>query len=292
MAYYRKSKNPQTAAPKYLPLPFCYSEENTIGCFLREKRPNEQTAELVIVDLETTGLNVAKDEVIEVALLRATYSKESFDILEITKVYDGLREPSFPLNEKIVSLTGLTDEKLHGHSIDFQKVFEILNGVKLIISHNAAFDRPFFEKLMEGQIDSKFYWGCSIEGISWKYGHKKESTALLNLLHSCGYDYDAHRALNDVYALATLLIREKVIKELVLNTRRGYQIISIRNADSLSYDDLKKLRFMYCSEQNKYYRTIHGTQLNYYLNSLQKLGIPRCFVEVNSVSGLNAFRMM
>ncbi|MDY6416511.1 MAG: exonuclease domain-containing protein [Succinivibrio dextrinosolvens] len=292
MANYKNSKNPQTAAPKYLPLPFCFSEDHTVGWFFREKRPNEKTAEFVIVDLETTGLNIARDEVIEVALLRATYSMESFDILAITKVYDGLREPSAPLSEKIVELTGLTDEKLVGHTIDFQKIFEILKGVNLIISHNASFDRPFFEKLMEGHIDSRFYWGCSIEGISWKLGHRKESTALVNLLHSCGYDYDAHRALNDVYALATLLIHEKVIKELIMNTRRGYQIVSIRNAESLSYDELRKLRFMYCSEQNKYYKTIHGTQLNFYLNGISKLGIPREFVEVKSVSGLNAFRMM
>ena len=69
-------------------------------------------------------------------------------------------------------------------------------------------------------------------------------------------------------------------------------IISIRNADNLSYDELRKLRFMYCSSENKYYKTIHGSQLNYYLTGLNKLGIAKENLEVKQVSGLNAFRMM
>ena len=145
---------------------------------------------------------------------------------------------------------------------------------------------------MEGHIDSKFYWGCSMEGVSWRVGHKKESCALPKLVRSVGYEYEAHRAINDVFALLALLIKENALRELILNTSKGYEIISIRNADNLSYDELRKLRFMYCSSENKYYKTIHGSQLNYYLTGLNKLGIAKENLEVKQVSGLNAFRMM
>ena len=145
---------------------------------------------------------------------------------------------------------------------------------------------------MEGHIDSKFYWGCSIEGIAWKYKHGKESASLVKLVQSVGYEYEAHRAINDVFALLTLLIKENALRELILNTSKGYEIISIRNADNLSFDELKKLRFMYCSSENKYYKTIHGSQMNYYLTALNRLGIAKENLEVKQVSGLNAFRMM
>ena len=290
MAYYKNYRQNNSVASKLKPLPFDYREG--YGCFFRNKRQNEKTGEVIFIDLETTGLNVSTDEVIEVAMVRATYSKETFDILEITKTYDGLREPSHPLSEKIVSLTGLTDEKLQGCKIDFQKIFEILKDCSLIISHNAAFDRPFFEKLMEGQIDSKFYWGCSMEGVSWRVGHKKESCSLPKLLRSVGYEYEAHRAINDVFAMLTLLIKENALKELLINTSKGYEIIRIKNADNLPYEELRKLRFMYKSEQNSYYKTIHGSQLNYYLTGLNKLGIANEDLEVKQVSGLNAFRLM
>ena len=290
MAYYKNYRQNNSVAPKLKPLPFDYREG--YGCFFRNKRQNEKTGEVIFIDLETTGLNVSTDEVIEVAMVRATYSKETFDILEITKTYDGLREPSHPLSEKIVSLTGLTDENLQGCKIDFQKIFEILKDCSLIISHNAAFDRPFFEKLMEGKVDSKFYWGCSIEGIAWRMKHGKDSVSLVKLLQSVGYEYEAHRAINDVFALLTLLIKENTLRELILNTSKGYEIISIKNADNLAYEELSKLRFMYCSSENKYYKTIHGSQMNVYLSALNRLGIAKENLEVKQVSGLNAFRMM
>lgn len=290
MAYYKNNRNSQTIAPRLKPLPFDYREG--YGCFFRKAKENEKTGEVVFLDLETTGLNISKDEVIEIGMVRATYSKATFEILEISKAYDGFREPSAPLSETIVNLTGLTDEKLHGCTLDFKKIFEILNGCNLIVSHNAAFDRPFFERLMEGQIDSKFYWGCSMEGVSWRVGHKKESCSLPKLVRSVGYEYEAHRAINDVFAMLTLLIKENALKELLINTSKGYEIIRIKNADNLPYDELKKLRFMYKSEQNSYYKTIHGSQLNYYLTGLNKLGIANEDLEVKQVSGLNAFRMM
>ena len=290
MAYYKNNRQNNSVVPRLKPLPFDYCEG--YGCFFRKAKENEKTGEVVFLDLETTGLNISKDEVIEVGMVRATYSKATFEILEISKAYDGFREPSAPLSETIVNLTGLTDEKLHGCTLDFKKIFEILKDCSLIISHNAAFDRPFFEKLMEGHIDSKFYWGCSMEGVSWRVGHKKESCSLPKLVRSVGYEYEAHRAINDVFALLTLLIKENALKELLINTSKGYEIIRIKNADNLPYDELRKLRFMYKSEQNSYYKTIHGSQLNYYLTGLNKLGIANEDLEVKQVSGLNAFRLM
>lgn len=72
----------------------------------------------VPVDTETTGLDHAKDEVIEIGAVAFTHDNEGV-IGDVVGVYSGLRQPAEPIPAEITRLTGITDQMVAGLEIDF-----------------------------------------------------------------------------------------------------------------------------------------------------------------------------
>jgi DNA polymerase-3 subunit alpha (Gram-positive type) len=110
--------------------------------FLRRAREHVfglRALEYVIVDIETTGLEPAANEITEVAALRVEKG-------EIRDVYASLIKINCPLPEEIKKLTGITDEMLRESGRDKGEVLRgFLNFVKdtPLIAHNIEFDVPF-----------------------------------------------------------------------------------------------------------------------------------------------------
>lgn len=164
--------------------------------------PNEQLAPIVILDTETTGTNKASDKIIELALVRCTVSLTSKRIVSVDGIYDEFHDPKEPLAPEIVKLTGITDDMVRGKSIDRDILARYVTDEPLIVAHNAAFDRPFFERYFYEY--KNLPWACSYREIMWNsLGYKAAN--LEGLVLSAGYFYDAHRACNDCLALAWLL---------------------------------------------------------------------------------------
>src|SRR6201981_1404821 len=63
----------------------------------------------ILLDVETTGLNTAQDEVIELAMVKFTYLPDD-RIATVTGVFSSFNEPSIPIPEEVVELTQITDE--------------------------------------------------------------------------------------------------------------------------------------------------------------------------------------
>jgi|GEM_PF-5268204 len=72
----------------------------------------------VPVDTETTGVDHAKDEVIEIGAVAFTHDNEGV-IGDVVGVYSGLRQPAEPIPAEITRLTGITDQMVAGLEIDF-----------------------------------------------------------------------------------------------------------------------------------------------------------------------------
>lgn len=100
----------------------------------------------VLVDTETTGLQHANDEVIEIGAVAFTYDDDS-TVGDVVGVYSGLRQPSSPIPPEITRLTGITDGMVAGQEIDIDALDALIEPADLVIAHNAGFDRPFCEKL-------------------------------------------------------------------------------------------------------------------------------------------------
>ncbi len=183
---------------------------------------------LVIIDTETTGVDPRKHKIIELALVKVRYSPGLGRVTSIEQVYDELEDPGEKLHPDIVAITGLTDADLAGHRIDDGEVCSILAGAPLMVAHNAAFDRPMFEKRFAGvgSLD-RLPWACSCREINWNRLDGRVSSYRLPLIASAvGYFYDAHRAAVDCLALLWLLsVVQGALAELLANADRTSYVI-------------------------------------------------------------------
>jgi DNA polymerase III subunit epsilon len=154
-----------------------------------------------VVDVETTGLDRDTDVVIEIGLRPFAFDKETGAVVQISEAYDGLEDPGRPIPPFVTQLTGLGDDDVRGKQIDWQRVRELIEGVDIVIAHNAAFDRAFIDPRIGGP---RKIWGCSHELVDWAgHGYTTSKLEILNLFH--GFFVNSHRAMGDVDALLHLL---------------------------------------------------------------------------------------
>lgn len=163
-----------------------------------EPRPGKRVG--VVLDCETTGLDPAEAEVIELAMLRFEFDEHG--IGRVLGAFSGLQEPLRPLPPEITAITGLTDADLTGHAIDDVEVEALVAGADLVIAHNASFDRRFAERRWPGF--ERVPWGCSLAQVPWRE-EGFEAARLKLLLVEAGYFHRGHRALDDAAATLHLL---------------------------------------------------------------------------------------
>lgn len=196
----------------------------------------------VIIDLETTGLDPSKDEIIEIAMVKFRYS-ENDEITGISGVFQSFSQPTNPIPEIITELTGITDDMVADHKIDFDVLSEFVSEANVIIAHNAVFDRRFAErawKLFEYKP-----WACSATEIAWRE-HGFDGSRLSYLLSGVGFFHDAHRALDDCQALVEILSRplpvtsQSALKALLSHARRPTIRIWAENSPFDFKDELKR----------------------------------------------------
>jgi DNA polymerase-3 subunit epsilon len=160
---------------------------------------------IVILDTETTGLDSSRDQIVELALLRLQIDSQTGLPAGPVQVYDGLRDPGMPMPKIAREITGITDAMLAGQALDLARIDSLLDGVDLVIAHNASFDRPFVESLLSQA--QELNWACSFADIDWTAaGHS--SAKLSYLASSLGWFYDAHRAEMDCHALLKVLMAD------------------------------------------------------------------------------------
>lgn len=157
----------------------------------------------VIVDFETTGVDAAKDEIIEVAMVKFYYS-DNDEITGLAGTFQSFNEPSVPIPAEITELTGITNEMVAGQRIDAVALENFVSAANIVIAHNASFDRKFAER--SWPLFEHKHWACSQTQIDWKkngFGGAK----LGYLLAGAGYFHSAHRAIDDCHAVLELLVR-------------------------------------------------------------------------------------
>ena len=192
---------------------------------------------VVFLDTETTGLSADSDTIIELGLVRASFSPSAKKLVSIDRIVSAYEDPGIPLSPFITELTGITDDMVRGKRIYEQTIADCLDNACLVVAHNASFDRPFFEKRFTGFDDMK--WACSLEGIDWnRLGfsrHKLEDLALKS-----GYFYEAHRAAIDCLALAWLLhIHPDAMADMLEQADRKTVVVHAFGAPFEARDTLK-----------------------------------------------------
>lgn len=109
-------------------------------------------SELVVFDIETTGFNARKDDIIEIGAVKIKDRKiiDSFNTFVST---------SMKLPDKIIELTGITDSMLVGAP----SIKEALTGFRefvgensILIAHNASFDVKFIKEKYLVNFNEKY----------------------------------------------------------------------------------------------------------------------------------------
>lgn len=157
--------------------------------------------QLGILDTETTGLNPAGAELIEIAITTMTINEDG-SLHDLAQPKSWLEQPSLPLEPKIIQVTGLTDADLTGRRFDDEAITEHISSCDVLVSHNARFDRAFLAARYGELVDKP--WGCTAADMDW-LAHGIGGRSLGHLLYEAGYFYEAHRAAPDSWALACLL---------------------------------------------------------------------------------------
>jgi DNA polymerase-3 subunit epsilon len=156
----------------------------------------------LILDTETTGIDAQKDDVIELGMVLFEYAPATGRIYRIVDTFDQLQDPGRPLPAEIIALTHITDDMLRGQRIDATAVETFVARAKLVIAHNAAFDRPFVER--QWKVFETKPWADSMSQVHWY--DEGVATQKQELIALClGFFYNAHRAENDCFALLHIL---------------------------------------------------------------------------------------
>lgn len=156
-----------------------------------------QFDDLIVLDTETTGLQVYAAELIEIAAARVHKGK-------ITDTFQTFVAPSRPIPPAITELTGITNADVAGAPQAEQAVRELATfvGGAPVLAHNAAFDRGFIEAVEGGKnVTPRWIDSLALSRIALPLlkNHK-----LQDMARAYGVCDVTHRALDDVRALAAM----------------------------------------------------------------------------------------
>ncbi|ACT59307.1 3'-5' exonuclease [Hirschia baltica] len=206
----------------------------------------------LLIDTETTGLDYREAELIEIALVPFEYSTEG-KLVTFGKALDQFQQPKSPISEEITKLTGITNEMVAGQKIDIPAVEQLIKESDLIIAHNAAFDRPFAERLTPAFKAKP--WACSLVDIDWKEeGYESPKLSFLAMEH--GFYYKAHRADIDCWATIKLLAQrlktsgDRAMAHLLTSAREERWRIWATNTNFAKKDILKNRGYRWESGEN------------------------------------------
>ncbi len=176
--------------------------------------------EMIVFDLETTGLSAANERIIEIGAIKIKNG-------EILGEFDVFVDPQQRLSPEIVKLTGITDDMLVGAPSETQALeqfYDFCGGDNaVLIAHNARFDTSFLK--VAARRCGKSYNFTAVDTLilaravyselkSFKLGKLAE---YLNV-----GAFQAHRACDDARALAQIFFKmvEKIRTSGTLETVR------------------------------------------------------------------------
>ena len=169
--------------------------------FGEEMHPDFYKNVFVVFDVETTGLNVQEDKIIEIAAIKIVDGV-------LCESFDCLINPEEPLPPEIVELTHITDEMLAGqHTMrdvigDF---FKFTRGA-VMVAHNA----PFYMGMITVAGQKYLYDFNNAYRDTLSIARQKLKLKNYKLATVCDYFnvplVGAHRAINDTLATAQMFV--------------------------------------------------------------------------------------
>jgi len=223
---------------------------NPVSAYHNDGGANKRVG--IFLDTETTGLDPDSDKIIELAMVPFEFDAAGH-IYRLLPEYNGFNDPKMPIPEVAKKITGITDEMVKGKSIDVAAVKKMLSEAAIVIAHNARFDRPFCEDLIDEFKDIS--WACSIADINWNE-EGIEGVKLEFLAYKYGFFFEGHRATIDCQAGIEILSKplpesgELSLKRLLDTARQTNIRLWAEGAPFEKKDDLKKRNYRWSAGEN------------------------------------------
>lgn len=145
-------------------------------------------------DFETTGLNPAKDRIIELGAVKFRGS-------EIVGEYQTLVDPEIPLEPGASEITGITAEMVAGQPTVVQVLPQFLEflGDSVLVAHNAGFDIAFLRAALQAsELEAVRNPLIDTQVLAQKAYPRQKSYSLQSMVEFLGIPpNNAHRALDD-----------------------------------------------------------------------------------------------
>lgn len=171
----------------------------------RRRGRNAVPAEFVVFDVETTGLDPDRHELIEIGAIRVRRD----EVRQAT--YQALIRPSRKIPPKITQLTGITQDMVERDGLPLKEALagfvEFIGSCRLV-AHNVDFDAAFLRAaLRQAGIDKPGNpLSCSLD-MARRAWPKRRSYRLVDLARDHKLDgSDAHRALADAVRTAHVYV--------------------------------------------------------------------------------------
>lgn len=209
---------------------------------------------LLILDFETTGINVNRDEVIELGAILYSVSHRT-TLAQLSTLVPISGENSA---EKINRISANASRLLDTSDVhDLMSVFERwLERADYLVAHNAKFDRQWLGTQYVPIRDK--HWLCTYEDFSWPHNDKKTSLVNTALNHGVGVS-SAHRALIDCQLIAALFDRIENFPDLLQKSVRKSFEVQYRLLARVSYanrDLAKQHHYRWDAETKEWFITV------------------------------------
>ena len=176
-----------------------YFVDDTARCIFGSKYPAFDD-EMVVFDLETTGLSNRTCKIIEIGAVKIKAG-------EILEVFNCFVDPEEPITEQITALTSITDDMVKGAPKEREAVESFLKfaGDSMLIAHNAGFDVGFIRVACERQGFAFTNTYLDTVGLSRYLNSELKKHTLDSVANYYGLgDFHHHRASDDAEILARI----------------------------------------------------------------------------------------
>ena len=197
----------------------------------------EQFDRMVVFDTETTGIDFRRDRIIEIGAVSLENGAETGSMDLFIRLPEGRRLDPF-----IVSLTGITEERLEAEGVGDQEAAgaftKLLEGAErpLVVAYNAQFDLNFLYGLLrpwglaEALRKPRFLDAMTVYKDRRDYPHKLENA--IAAYHLEDRAVNSHRAIDDARMAAERDDLERYIDLFGTHPKFG---VSGRKISSVTY---------------------------------------------------------